>query len=295
MKRLVLTACAVALVVARPVAQQPTLESLMSRATEYVVKYFDVMSNLTAEEHYVQDLVAARPIVSTGSSLPGMPSGPTGVIKKAHDREIRSDVNLVNVGPPIEWRTYRDVYLVDTKPVRDRDDRLAKLILQPAGSARVQAERIATEGARFNISGIGRVLNEPGLPLVFLQKSLQPRFQFTLDKKDGSAWIVKYQEQARPTVFKHNGTLDNPSTGRLWIDPQTGEITKAEMLLAPAELRVTFTTTFKHDNKFGIAVPTQLQEQIYTNVSDGARRLVGTAEYSKYRKFGVTTEESIKD
>jgi hypothetical protein len=178
--------------------------------------------------------------------------------------------------------------------VRDRDDRLAKLILQPAGSARIQAERIATESARFNISNVGRVLNEPGLPLLFLQKSLQPRFHFTLDKKDGSAWIVKYEEQARPTVFRHNGTQDNSSTGRLWIDPQTGEITKAEMVLAPSELRATFTTTFKHDDKFGIAVPTQLHEQLYASVSDGSRRLEGTAEYSKYRTFGVTTEEKVK-
>jgi hypothetical protein len=289
MTRLILTACAVLLVVARPVAQQPTLESLMSRATDYVVKYFDVMSNLTAEEHYTQDIVAARPAVDINSGM-----GALSQIKKTHDRVMRADVNLINVGPPVEWRTYRDVYLVDEKPVRDRNDRLARLILQPAGSARVQAERIATEGARFNISSIGRVLNEPGLPLVFLQKSLQPRFRFTLDKKDGSAWIVKYEEHARPTVFKHNGTQDNPSTGRIWIDAQAGEITKAEMLLAPAELRVTFTTIFKHDDKFGIAVPTQLQEQIYANVSDGSRRIVGTADYSKYRKFGVKTEETVR-
>jgi hypothetical protein len=87
-----LTSLAVLLSVARPVAQQPTLESLMARASDYVVKYFDVMSNLTAEEHYVQDIVSSRPMVPPGSAW-----GP-----QTYHRELRSDVNLVQVGPPID-------------------------------------------------------------------------------------------------------------------------------------------------------------------------------------------------
>jgi hypothetical protein len=284
MRRLGVTALAVLLVGARPVAQSPTLESLLSRATTYVVEYFEIMPNLTAEEHYVQDVVSGRPMLTL----------PNGGIKTTHDRELRSDVNLINVGPPIEWRTYRDVYSVDGKPVRDRSDRLGRLILQPAESARVRAERIAAESTRFNISNVGRFLNEPALPLVFLHKSLQPRFQFTLGRKDGSAWIVSYQERVKPTLFRHNATQDNPSTGRLWIEPNTGEVTRTEMVLQPSDLRARFTTLFKHEDRFGIAVPTQLQEEIYTSVAASARRVEGAAEYSKYRKFAVTTDEQVK-
>ena len=97
---------------------------------------------------------------------------------------MRADIVLVKVGPPLEWRMYRDVFEVDGRPVRDRAERLAALFLEPAETARAQAERIAEVSARFNISNLGRVLNEPGLPLAFLQTSLQPRFRFTLDRRD---------------------------------------------------------------------------------------------------------------
>ena len=243
-------------------AGDPQLETVLTHAAEYVSRYMEAMSSLTAEERYVQDIVGittvptgvqVQPPVTTRPPEPIKPQVP-GVVG-AERRELRGDIVLVNVGPPLEWRMYRDVFEVDGRPVRDRADRLAALFLEPAATARAQAERIAETSARFNLSNLGRVLNEPGLPLAFLQTSLQPRFRFALDRRDrGTVWTVKYTEQAHPTLFWHNRTIENPSSGRFWIDVATGEVSRTEHVVSEG-LSATFVTQFQHDNRFGISLP----------------------------------------
>ena len=297
---------ALAMTAAAPAARQnasdhpgtPTPETVLERTADYVARYFDVLSNLTAEERYVQDLlgiqtvptgVQIQPPITTRPPEPFKP--PVPEVIGAERRTLRADIVLVKVGPPLEWRMYRDVYEVDGRPVRDRANRLAKLFLEPAEAARVQAERIADESARFNISNMGRVLNEAGLPLAFLQKALQPRFQFTLDKRDrGNVWIVRYEEQARPTLFWHNRTIENPSAGRFWIDASTGEVSRAEHVVSQG-LIATFVTQFRHDDRFGVSLPSELREQLSSGPQANARKVEGVARYSNYKQFAVTTKE----
>src|SRR5262245_20215895 len=227
----VVLSCVAASLVATPLAQQPSLESLLERAAQYTARYTTVMSTLIAEERYTQNLSGRAP----GMAVPMQ--WRDGTISGAPvEQRTRADVLLMRVGPPVEWRTFRDVFERNELPVRDRDSRLAKLFLEPAESAGAQAQRIADESARFNISRMGRWLNEPGLVLVFLQPSLQPRFQFTLDRRDGDAWIVKFEERTRPTIFKHNGTIDNPSSGRFWIDADSGEVSRTEHAVKPPDM-----------------------------------------------------------
>jgi hypothetical protein len=265
------------------------LVAIRQRASEYVVRYFAAMSQLTAEERYLQELGGVR-AMSTGPTM-NPASRVRGEIAGAR-RELRSDIQLFRVGPPLEWRVYRDVFEVDGRAVRDRVDRLARLFLEPADDARTQAERIAEESARFNIGNLGRVLNEPGLPLVFLLPALQSRFTFALDKHDGDEWIVRYEETARPTLFWHNQTIANPSSGRFWLDRRTGEIRQSEHVVTPGDFKATFVTEFRSDNRFGILVPQELREQLWTGVGAAARRVQGAAWYSAYRQFAVTTEEA---
>ena len=277
-------------------AGDPSLETVLERAAGYVSRYMDVMSGLTAEERYVQDLAGLtttpsgnpiQPPITTRPPEPFKP--PVPEIVGAERRVLRADIVLVKVGPPIEWRMYRDVFEADGRPVRDRAERLAALFLEPAESARAQAERIAETSARFNISNLGRVLNEPGLPLAFLQTSLQPRFRFALDRRDrGTVWTVRYSEHARPTLFWHNRTIENPSSGRFWIDVTTGEVTRTEHAVSQG-LTATFVTQFHHDDRFGIAVPAELREQLSSGAQTSARRVAGVATYSRYRKFSVST------
>ena len=292
----VLAIGAIALVVTAPTGaavQRPALEAVLGRAGAYVANYLDVLSKVVAEEEYVQDVSGRRPALSREMEKAFGASAP-----RASHREFRSDLMLVNIGPPMGWLGYRDVFEVDGKPVRDRDDRVAKLMLQPSATAREQAERIADEGARFNISAIGRTLNQPGLPLVFLQTALQPRFRFSLDERDArvgpNVWIVKYEETVRPSLFRHNYTNENPSSGRFWIDVLTGDVLQTENVLSPPGVTATFTTTFRRDERFGVAVPVEMRERVVeTSVANG-QRLQGTATYSNFRKFDVKTEEKIR-
>jgi hypothetical protein len=293
MRRLVLTALAALLTVARPGAQQPTLEQILARAGRYVATYTRTLANVVAEERYEQQIVEVRRIFTTRGNV-GLQSAPFQTID-GRRRLLRSDVQLINIGPPVGWRTYRDVFEVDGRPVRDRRDRLNALLLQPQSDARAQANRIAEESARFNISNLARTLNEPGLPIVFLQAGVQPRFQFTLDRRDvGTAWIVKYAERAVPTLFQHNYVEDNPSSGRVWVDAATGEVFKTEQIVSPADIHGTFTTEFRRNTTLGIAVPTEMKEQLTAPLEDGEQRVEGTAKYSNFRKFGVTTEEDLR-
>jgi hypothetical protein len=276
--------------------ESPVLETVLQRAADYVTRYLDVMSSLTAEERYVQDLAGLQ-TVPTGVQIqppittrpPEAPKPPVPEVIGAERRVLRSDIVLVNVGPPLERRMYRDVFEVDGRPVRDRAERLAALFLEQSDSARAQAERIAETSARFNISNLGRVLNEPGLPLAFLQTSLQPRFKFSLDRRErGNVWTLRYAEQARPTLFWHNRTIENPSSGRFWIDVTTGEVSRTEHVVSPQGLSATFVTQFQHEARFGIAVPSELREQLSSGPQASARRVSGVATYSRYRKFSVS-------
>jgi hypothetical protein len=262
------------------------LDTVLERASGYVARYFQAMANLTAEERYLQELLGMR-------AMSTMPAYSPSAMRAAggRRRDLRSDIVLVNVGPPLEWRVYRDVFEVDGLAVRDRADRLAALFLEPAEAARAQAERIADESARFNISNMGRVLNEPGLPLVFLQPALRPRFRFSLERGDGDeAWIVKYEESGRPTLFWHNRTIENPSAGRYWIDPRTGDITRSEHVVSPPGFKATFVTDFRRDDRAGVALPVEMREQLWTGVQASASRVQGVARYSNYRKFAVLTQ-----
>jgi hypothetical protein len=278
---------------ARTAPQPPSLDQILARGAEYVGRHIEVMSNLVAEERYEQEIVRV-PSLQIGRMMPGRVAGIMTPVGNAR-RVLRSDVELINVGPPVGWRSYRDVFEVDGKPVRDRSDRLAKLLLQPAASAREQANRIAAESARFNISDLGRTLNEPGLPIMFLQTALQPRFEFRLDKHDrGTVWILKYVERARPTLFQHNYVEDNPSSGRLWIDAATGEVTKTEQIVSPGDMAATFTTDFREDKKFSVALPTQMHEELKASIQDGVQRVQGTAKYTHFRRFQVTTGVDIR-
>jgi hypothetical protein len=206
---------------------------------------------------------------------------------------LKSELVLVKVGPPLEWRPYRDVFEVDGKAVRDRNDRLVKLFMDPSAPPETQAVRIAQESARFNLGSVQRTLNAPGLALAFLQPAMQPRFQFAVDKRDGNAWIVSFEERTRPTLFRDNSSAqtnaDNPSSGRFWIEAATGIVMKLEHVVNPEGIKATFTTVFRRDAEYGVAVPVEMLEEI-SGGPKSTNRITGKATYGKFRRFEVKTE-----
>lgn len=251
------------------------MEAVLERAAAYTAKFVNVFSNLVVTERYTQEIksvnLARRP-PSSGSR-----------------RELVSDFLLLHVGGPLEWRPYRDVYLVDGRPVRDRDERLMRLFTAPAATRVEQAARIARESARYNIGLTERTANTPVLSLLFLQEHVQSRFAFKVASRKSNEVSLDYREEVRPTIIRGiraNGEdTDISASGQFTIEPDTGRVLRTRLVLASFRMRTALTTTYRPDDRFGIAVPAEMREEIELE-----RTLIaGRATYEDFRQFKVET------
>jgi hypothetical protein len=201
------------------------------------------------------------------------------------------------------WLAFRDVVEVDGRAVRDRQERLRRLFLAPPADALAQARAIAFESARYNIGDMVRTVNVPTLALEFLETAAQKRSRFRKvgeDTVDGArAWVVSFEERARPALIKTPRGQDVRTTGRAWIDPGTGRILKTELDPQLERGRASrITTTYAPDERLRLWVPVEMKE-VYGMES---RTLTGTATYTNFRRFetevkllGVKKEEACAD
>jgi hypothetical protein len=290
MRRISVIAVAVCTAGATLLAQESgteriTLELLLGRAGWYVLDFLDKFSNVVAEESYLQD--SSVPMQS--SALIGRPGA------TARNRRLRSDFLLVSVSTAQDWVPFRDVFEVDSQPVRDREQRLSRLFLNPSRDSLEQANRIQDESARYNLGNMKRTVNNPVLGVVVLQPDMQHRFKYSLgriDQKVGpNAWVIEYQEDARPSIVRGRSDLDLFAHGRMWVDAETGRILKTEVLLDQPTLRARITASFRYDQRFDIAVPYEMQEEYKF---DSGTRVTAIATYDRFRRFDVSTDENIK-
>jgi hypothetical protein len=185
---------------------------------------------------------------------------------------------------------------VDGQPIRDRDSRLAKLFLKPSDNSRDQANRIQDESSRYNLGNMRRTVNNPVLGLVVLQADFQSHFHYSLGKMDPKVgpgvWIIDYKEEARPSFVRGRSDLDLFAHGRIWVEAETGRLMKTEVLLEQPGLRARITTSFRFDERFGIAVPFEMQEEYKF---DNGTKVTAVATYDRFRRFDVSTEDTLKD
>jgi hypothetical protein len=262
-----------------------TLELLLGRAGWYVLEFLDKFSNVVAEETYLQD--SSVPMQS--AAVLGRPGS------AARNRRLKSDFLLVSVSTAQDWVPFRDVFEVDAQPVRDREQRLARLFLKPSLDSLEQANRIQDESARYNLGNMKRTVNNPVLGVVVVQADMQHRFKYSLgriDQKVGpNVWIIEYQEHARPSIVRGRSDLDLFAHGRIWVDAETGRILKTEVLLDQPTLRARITSSFRYDERFEIAVPFEMQEEYKF---DNGTRVAAIATYERFRRFDVSTDENIR-
>src|SRR5688572_11748723 len=135
---------AVVLLCPSPGAAQDKKGELLGKATLYVAKFVDQFSNVVAEETLIQETTVPR-----------------------RKRTLKSDYLLVRYPEDIQWQTFRDVAEVDGKPVRDKEERLTKLFLEPASGAMRRARELQEAGSRYNLLNIGTI-NNPLLVMAFL-------------------------------------------------------------------------------------------------------------------------------
>jgi hypothetical protein len=257
---------------------EPSLDAVVARMHAYLRDYAKQLPAMIATEKYEQ---------RAGSGM------------RRQRRLLESDFGLIQVPGDAEWLGFREVRVVDGKPVLDSASRLAELFAKPSPAAVRQARRLAEESARFNIGPIFRTINDPTIVLELLDPRHAARMRFS--KQDEATihgvrvWVVRFQEIGGPTIIRTRSLEDQPAQGRAWVDAVTGQIHRVEATVQPGFGTRNFTgtidVTFAQDARMGFAVPAKMSER-YTN-----RNLVvvssGEATYGNYRRFTVDTEEKI--
>ena len=164
------------------------------------------------------------------------------------------------------------------------------------------------ESARYNIGGIERNINVPVFALAFLDPVNQPRFVFSgkmladagPDHKGSNGahfsattevWVIEYRETAPHTLIHTTQGRDLPSRGRFWIEPSTGRVLMTELIAEDAFVHATITVTYQSPETIGFLVPIEMREAYWQPGYD--QRIDAVATYANFRRFKVTTDESI--
>jgi hypothetical protein len=276
--RVVGLAAVVVAMVTAPLHGQESLEAVLARAAAYIAGYQRELAMVVAQERYTQEVRYPAPPMSRVRDVTAT-------------TELVSDFLLIR-GPEGTWIPFRDVFERDGTPVRDRQERLSALFIDSAGSAFEQAGRIAEESARYNIGSINRTINVPTMALEFLTPEHRSRFDFEFERGLSSGVrVVRYTERRPPIYIRTTGNRSLPASGRYWIQEATGLIEQTELRAGDSALEAVITVTYRPDEPAGLWVPGRMEEE-YLQKGDRSE-IRGTAVYSRYRRFQVTTSDEL--
>jgi len=259
-------------------SRHPELADLLERGGRYVVDYEESFHDIVAEETYAQ-------------------------WAGTRHRVTRAELVFVRLPGDFLWASFRDVFEVDGQEVRERDARLERLFLEPTSSAFERARAILKESAAYNIGPAVRNINLPTLALAFLHPHNQRRFTFERKGQRRVSGVLGvelgFEEVARPTMVRTD-TDDLPARGSFWVDPQRGTVllssTHFRFRLSNATAWVS--TEYRPEPALAMWVPFQMREQYRDNPGATRRLFSGstdaTAEYSNFRRFGVTIDERAR-
>jgi hypothetical protein len=265
--RAALTCAAVACAALVPLrAQEASRELLLQRVAAYVQRFVDDLTNVVAEEELRQEFRLSAP----------------------KRRILRSDFLLVRYpGEEKLYLTFRDVLEVDGKPVRDQQERITRLFLEPFDDAVRRAGEIQRDGLRHSAPN-GR-LADPLAVVAFLQAGYHQNFQFSVG---GAApkWGADVRE-LRMTQIVESGSRQIPIQATAWIAEGSGRVVRTEMRTGRApSIRLT-TTTFGVDRALQIDVPVEMRDSVPFGKDD---EFLGTAVYRNFRRFQVRADQELQ-
>jgi hypothetical protein len=252
-----------------PGGQPAPLETLLQRSATYLAAYQNKLATVTAEEQYKSN-------------------GARGTVRVANFA-----ANILLVAADGSWLEFRDVFEVGGRPVRGHEDRFAALLGAP-DDVLGKAQLIADESARRNI-GPPRNFNVPTMALTYLMRANQPRSTFRLMESSKGAAVVAFEETARPPLI-HSAFGVTLTSGRFWIDVDTGAVTKTELVVKLPEsadvkrdksVSGTTTVDYEQDEALKFLVPHEMTESY-----DLPAQLIAHAAYSHYKSFGVVVTSS---
>ena len=276
----------------RPAEIQPrslvSLDTVLTNAQHYLSDWQTAFASVVAEEQLTQFTQRVR--------FPSV------------QQRTRSDLLLLRMPQRDAWQPFRDVYEVNGRAVRDRDDRLQRLFLDHPEDALQHAERIADESSRYNIGNVVRNIDVPTFALAVLGAETRARFRFAKRGEERLAgtvtWRVDFKEQERPTIVRTLRDGSVPLEGQLWIEPMTGRVLKTLIktagtpdpgvaLRAPEGETPFFwvQVTYAPNDALAMLVPVRMEE---ASVAGDRSSLEATAIYSNFRRFDVSTKEVLR-
>jgi hypothetical protein len=258
-----LVAVAIALGAGQPARTQSVdINELRARVAAQALRFITQFSDVVSEEEYDQRFTISK-----------------------RKRSLKSDFMLVAYPGRTELvMMFRDVREVDGKPVRDKQDRITKLFLEPFNNAIRRAQDIQRDGLRLSVDN-GRLM-DPLAVVTYLQAQYQGGFRFSLG--DLAASLGPDIREISLTPIPARGKVAKPA--RAWVSEATGEIVKTELRSGFGARAEVTTTTFGLDPALKIRVPLEMRDEIPRGSDD----FIGTAKYSNFRRFDVRTEAEVQ-
>jgi hypothetical protein len=275
-------------VLTAPVRAQEKLDDVIARVGDYILRFEEQMARVVAEEQYTQSLEAVLTLDSAthlGESRQYGPADrklPSVGANNLRTRTLRSDYALMKLDGADKWVGFRDTFEVDGSPVRDRDERLQRLL---GSGAIAQAAHIAEENARFNIGGdvVQRNINVPTFVLELLHPRNRDRFSYRRGGTETIAGrvgvVIEYRERLRPTITRMPDGRDQPARGTIVVDSRTGEIFRT--IVTWEKVTGSVAVTFGYAPGIPVLVPTSMAERF----THDRTLLKGDAAYTNYRQF----------
>ena len=242
-------------------AQQPKVADVVARVDRYLSDYGGSLESVVAEETYRQRAKAG----------PGLQL----------IRILRSDYALTYVSEV--WIGYRDTFEVDGQAVRDRDERLKRLLSMGAVA---QAERIDRQNAQYNLANdrLKRTVNVPTLALEVLQPRYRRRFSVrrltNTSPQDGAGWILEFRERARPTLARTEDGRNQAARIEAVVDPATGEIRRT--MMSWERTKGSIVVDYGRVDGVPVPVPLKMVERFTAGPDD---EIDSEATYTNYRLF----------
>lgn len=246
-----------------PVAQTqvPDLSELRVRVGTYARRFITQFSNVVSDEEYDQRFAVG-----------------------SRKRHLKSDFLLVAYpGRPELVMVFRDVREVDGKPVRDKQDRITRLFLEPFNNAAKRAQEIHRDGLRLSVDN-GRMM-DPLTVVGYLQPEYQGGFRITLGDIAHDLGPDVREMDLLPLPARAKTT----KPARAWVSEATGEIFRTELRTGFGARSEITTTTFAPDPGLKLRVPVEMRDEVPRGNDD----FIGTATYSNFRRFEVRTESAV--
>jgi hypothetical protein len=258
-----------ALLLAVPTQPSLSVKDVMQRVERYVGAYGERASIVVCTERYEQQAQGSR-------------------MSADERRTLVSDFALVYAGAIHGWLGFRDVIEVDGRRVADRQDRLAHVLMDAQGRFD-EARRLSDESARYNIGAIQRNFNVPTAALFFFTRDNHDRFKFAARTvaADGT-WEIAFKETDRPTLIRDPDGASIPSSGTIWVDPQTGTIVRTRLEIAPKGGQGHTDVVYRHVDELNMWLPASMDEEFAVTRGGVSDRVSGHADYSNYRRFTTT-------